>query len=108
MARTDELRLITKVARMYHERSITQSDIAAQLEVSQATVSRLLKKARQEKIIRTVVSVPPGAYPDLEEALQKTYSLKDVIVVIVRPTPTPLSGTWRGSRLLHGNDSEAE
>ncbi|MCL4832625.1 MAG: sugar-binding transcriptional regulator [Caldilineaceae bacterium] len=81
MAKADELRLMTKVALMYHERSITQSDIAEQLELSQATVSRLLKKARQEKIIRTVVSVPPGAYPELEEALQKSYNLKDVIVV---------------------------
>ncbi len=81
MARIDELRLMTKVARMYHERGTTQSDIAAQLELSQATVSRLLKKARQEKIIRTVVTVPQGAYPDLEEVLQKTYNLKDVIVV---------------------------
>lgn len=81
MAKADELRLMTKVALMYHERSITQSDIAEQLELSQATVSRLLKKARQEKIIRTIVSVPPGAYPELEEALQKTYNLKDVIVV---------------------------
>ncbi|HRJ42524.1 MAG TPA: sugar-binding transcriptional regulator [Caldilineaceae bacterium] len=81
MAKADELRLMTKVALMYHERSITQSDIAEQLELSQATVSRLLKKARQEKIIRTIVSVPPGAYPELEEALQKSYNLKDVIVV---------------------------
>lgn len=81
MAKADELRLMTKVARMYHERRITQTDIAKQLELSQATVSRLLKKARQEKLVRTVVSVPPGAYPELEEALQKTYDLKDVIVV---------------------------
>jgi DNA-binding transcriptional regulator LsrR (DeoR family) len=81
VARTDELRLMTKVARMYHDRETTQSEIAAHLELSQATVSRLLKKARQEKIVRTVVSTPPGAYPDLEEAVQKAYGLKDAIVV---------------------------
>lgn len=81
MARIDELRLMTKVARMYHEQGITQSDIASQLELSQATVSRLLKKARQENIVRTVVTAPPGTYPELEDVLLKTYNLKDVVVV---------------------------
>lgn len=81
MARMDELRLMTKVARLYHERGNTQAEIAEQLELSQATVSRLLKKARQEEIIRTVVTIPPGAFPQLEDALQNAYNLKDVIVV---------------------------
>lgn len=81
MARIDELRLMTKVARLYYERELNQSQIAAQLALSQATVSRLLSRAKKEQIVRTVISVPPGAYPDLEEALQRTYGLKDAIVV---------------------------
>lgn len=81
MARIDELRLITKVARLYHERDYKQTEIAAQLDLSQATVSRLLKKAKSERIVRTVISVPTGAFPNLEDQLQRTYKLKDVIVV---------------------------
>ena len=81
MARIDELRLMTKVARLYHERGLTQTAIAAQLNLSQATVSRLLKRAVQEQIVRTVISVPPGAFPELEEELQARYGLKDVLVV---------------------------
>jgi DNA-binding transcriptional regulator LsrR (DeoR family) len=81
MARVDELRLMTKVARLYYERNLNQSKIAAQLELSQATVSRLLARAKKEQIIKTIISVPPGAYPDLEEALQTMYNLKDVIIV---------------------------
>jgi DNA-binding transcriptional regulator LsrR (DeoR family) len=81
MARIDELRLITKVAHLYHERNLKQSDIAEQLDLSQATVSRLLKRAKKEEIVRTVVSIPPGAYPDLEEKLQCLYNLKDAVVV---------------------------
>ncbi len=81
MARVDELRLITKVARLYHERGVKQTDIASQLDLSQATVSRLLKKAKSERIVRTVISVPAGTYPDLEDQLQRTYNLKDAIVV---------------------------
>jgi DNA-binding transcriptional regulator LsrR (DeoR family) len=81
MARIDEVRLMTKVARLYYEHNLNQSEIANQLYLSQSTVSRLLKRAQKEQIVRTLITVPPGAYPDLEEALQKSYGLQDAIVV---------------------------
>src|SRR5215210_52226 len=81
MARTDELRLLSKVARLYYERGVRQADIAAQLDLSQATVSRLLKRAEAEQIVRITVSVPHGAYTELEEHLQAAYGLKQVIVI---------------------------
>src|SRR5262245_60451449 len=81
MARIDELRLLTKVARMYHERGLRQAAIADQLNLSQATISRLLKSAEVEQIVRTTVSVPLGTFPELEETLQAIYRLKDAIVV---------------------------
>ena len=69
MARIDEVRLMTKVARLYHEQRMRQSQIAASLHLSQSTVSRLLKRAEQEQIVRVTVSVPHGVYTDLEETL---------------------------------------
>lgn len=81
MARIDELRLITKIARLYYDQELTQPEIAAQLDLSQATVSRLLKRARDEGIVRVTVNVPMGAYPLLEEALQRRYGLKEAVVV---------------------------
>jgi DNA-binding transcriptional regulator LsrR (DeoR family) len=72
---------MTKVARLYHEQSLTQLQIATQLNLSQATVSRLLRRAQEAQIIRITISVPPGAYPVLEEGLQARYGLRDVIVV---------------------------
>ncbi len=81
MAHSDELRLMTKVARLYHEQALTQSQIAAQLHLSQATVSRLLRRAHDAQIIRITINVPPGAFPALEERLQARYGLRDVIVV---------------------------
>lgn len=81
MARVDEIRLLTKVARLYYEQDKTQPEIAGQLDLSQATVSRLLKRAKQENIIRITVNVPFGTYPELEENLQKTYGLKEAVVV---------------------------
>jgi len=81
MTHTDELRLMTLVARMYYERGLNQPEIATQLDLSQATISRLLKRAQQEKIVRITVSAPSGIYTDLEEALQKAFRLKAAIVV---------------------------
>jgi DNA-binding transcriptional regulator LsrR (DeoR family) len=81
LARTDELRLIAKVARLYYDRGVRQADIAQQLDLSQATVSRLLKRAEDERIVRITVSVPHGAYTELEEELQAGYRLKEAIVV---------------------------
>jgi len=81
MARLDELRLMTKVARMYHEQGLRQTEIMERLNMSQSTISRLLKRAEKAGIVRITVSVPSGAYPDLEESLQEKFRLKEAIVV---------------------------
>jgi len=81
LARNDELRLIAKVAHLYHERGVRQAEIAKQLDLSQATVSRLLKRAEEEQIVRITVSVPHGAYTEIEEELEAAYGLKEAIVV---------------------------
>jgi DNA-binding transcriptional regulator LsrR (DeoR family) len=78
-----QVRLITKVARMYHERGIRQVDIADSLHLSQARVSRLLKRAAELGIVRTVVTVAPGVHPEAEEALEARFGLAEAVVVDV-------------------------
>lgn len=81
MARIDELRLMTKVARMYYGARLKQTQIAEQLDISQATISRLIKRAMDEQIVRINVSIPTGIYSDLENELERLYGLKEAIVV---------------------------
>lgn len=81
MARIDELRLMTKVARMYHQQGLTQSAIMRRLNVHQSTVSRLLQRARKEGIVRILVTSPAGTHPELEDALEAAYGLEDAVVV---------------------------
>lgn len=81
MARIDELRLLAKVARMYYQHGLRQTEITERLNVHQSTVSRLLKRAEKEGIVRITLSVPSGAHPELEETLQSTYGLREAIVV---------------------------
>jgi len=83
MSTLDEQRLMTKISKMYYEWNLNQTDIARQLGISQATVSRLFKRAKEEGFIRISVSIPTGVNADLEGKLIKQYDLKDAIVVDV-------------------------
>ena len=80
MAALPETRLITKVATLYHEQKLTQTDIAKRLGISQVTVSRLLKRAEDNQIVRTTVISPPGAFVELEGALERKFGLTQAIV----------------------------
>jgi DNA-binding transcriptional regulator LsrR (DeoR family) len=76
----ERLRLATKVARLYYEQGIKQPEIARQLGLSQAMVSRLLATAQKEGIVRTTVMTPTGVYSELEDHLALRYDLKDAVV----------------------------
>ena len=43
-----DIRLLTRVSKMYYEQSLTQQQIADRLYLSRPKVSRLLKQARDE------------------------------------------------------------
>lgn len=75
-----QLRLMTRVARMYYENDLNQPQIAEQLHVSQAKVSRLLKRATELGIVRVAVVPPPGGHSELEERLVATFGLADAVV----------------------------
>jgi DNA-binding transcriptional regulator LsrR (DeoR family) len=81
MARIDELRLMTRVARLYHEGGARQPEIAERLGLSQPKVSRLLRQAQDIGIVRISVGVPTGAYPNLEERLESRYELREAVVI---------------------------
>jgi DNA-binding transcriptional regulator LsrR (DeoR family) len=109
---TDHLRLLVKVARMYHERGMRQPEIAAQLSMSQARVSRLLKEAAERDVVRTVVVSPDGIHAELEDALVEQYGLRDAVVVdtegagtevipgLAAATATYLDATLKGGDII--------
>ena len=81
MSRLNELRLISRVAQMYHIEGRRQAEIAEHLRLSQATVSRMLKRAEAEDIVRTSVIPPVGTYSELEGGLRDKFKLPEAIVV---------------------------
>lgn len=81
MARNDQIRLMAKVARMYHTQSLRQVQITERLSIHQSTVSRLLKKAQEIGMVRTSIATPPGIYPEMEDALEARFNLNQAVVV---------------------------
>ena len=77
----NELRLVARIAQMYHVEGWRQAEIARHLRISQATVSRTLKRALDEEIVRTTIVAPPGIYTDLEAGLRDGFDLPEAIVV---------------------------
>lgn len=78
---SDQLRLITKVAKLYHELSLKQTEVAGMLRISQTKVSRLLRRAEDLGLVRTVVTVPSGVNTDIETRLEQEFGLTEAIVV---------------------------
>ena len=71
---------MTRVARLYYEEGLIQSEVALRLGIKQVAVSRLLKKAQDHGIVRIIVAPPPGAFADLESLLEERFGLNQVIV----------------------------
>ncbi|MDR2156881.1 MAG: hypothetical protein LBO81_03765 [Clostridiales Family XIII bacterium] len=82
--------LILRTAYLYYLKGKTQQEIANVLNVSVPTVSRLVKKAKDEKVVEFVIRDPYIQSIEMEEKLKQVFKLRDVIVA---PTPfLPLHG----------------
>lgn len=83
-----DLRLLTKVSKLYYEDNLNQDEIVERLHISRATISRLLAQAREIGIVKIMVVPPSGTYAALEARLEQQFGLQEAIVVDV---PSPAS-----------------
>lgn len=72
---------MARVARLYHDDGMRQTEIAARLGLSQARVSRLLKRAVETGVVRVTVLPVPGLNSDVEFKLRDEFGLRSAIVV---------------------------
>lgn len=73
--------LLAKVAAMYYERELTQSQIAAALDLSRVKVYRLLKEARETQVVRILIDYPLKRAGELEERLMRRFGLRQALVL---------------------------
>jgi DNA-binding transcriptional regulator LsrR (DeoR family) len=82
----DSRALLHTVARLHYEHDLSQRDIARQMHLSTATVSRLLRRARDEGIVR--IEISEFVEPDtLAETLAAALKLRRVAIVPSAPEP---------------------
>ena len=72
---------ILKIARFYYLEDMPQKEISRKLNISIATVSRSLALAKQRGWVEIQVKDPSREFRELEISLEKTYDLKECIVV---------------------------
>ncbi|RMO89191.1 putative Transcriptional regulator, partial [Pseudomonas syringae pv. maculicola] len=81
MSQIEEQRLMSKIASLYYEEGLKQSEISTRLDLSQSFISRALRRALQEGVVKITVMRPQGLHLELETRLQKMYGIRQVIVV---------------------------
>jgi len=80
-ASADKKRLLYKIAKAYYEDGLTQEQIGDLLGLSRIKVSRLLRQARDEKVVQITIAPPQNANADLERELEARYGLDEAVVV---------------------------
>ena len=87
-----DVRLIVRVARLYHDQGLSQSQIATELNLSRSNVSRILTQAKERGIVEVIIhdpSGPPARVPSLEQQVRAQYGLRDVHVVAATRSSAP-------------------
>ena len=76
----ERTRLMVAVSRLYYDEQQSQQEIAEGLDVSRATVSRLLTQARSEGLVQITIRNPLAGEESLEEQLVATFGLRSAAV----------------------------
>jgi DNA-binding transcriptional regulator LsrR (DeoR family) len=73
--------LLAKVASLYYEEELTQSEIAARLGLSRVKIYRLLKQAKEEQVVQIVIDWPIKRATRSEQELCAAFGLTDALVL---------------------------
>ncbi|HHS9995662.1 sugar-binding transcriptional regulator [Klebsiella pneumoniae] len=81
MENSDDIRLIVKIAQLYYEQDMTQAQIARELGIYRTTISRLLKRGREQGIVTTIaINYDYNENLWLEQQLKQKFGLKEAVV----------------------------
>ncbi|WP_193708457.1 sugar-binding transcriptional regulator [Alkalibaculum sporogenes] len=79
--KNDIKRQLIKIARYYYDDGLTQEEIAKRMSLSRQKIGRLIQKLIPEGIVKISIDDSLDTYLDIEQALEKKYNLKEVVVV---------------------------
>jgi len=81
MRKNENMERIAEVARLYYEEGKSQAEIGKLLGVSHSTISRMLKEAREQKIVEVFIRQPIKLLSDFSEKLENQFLLEKAYVV---------------------------
>ncbi len=81
MNKSEELKLLSKIARLYYLEDLNQQIIAEKLNISRTKVSRYLTKARKEKIVEIRVNSRRERFEKLERDIEKKFRIKECLLI---------------------------
>jgi len=88
MSKWDETRMLVKISQLYYIDNMTQSEISKKLGIYRTTISRLLKKAREDGIVSITIKSDYNQCFELEKDIEKTFELKEACIVPSEPKQT--------------------
>ena len=72
---------LSKVAQLYYIEEISQHQIAKRMNVSVASISRALDKARKMGIVRITINADPDDFSQTEIAIEQAFGLNECLLV---------------------------
>jgi deoxyribonucleoside regulator len=81
MNKSEELKLLSKIARLYYLEDLNQQTIAEKLNISRTKVSRYLTKARKEKVVEIRINSQRERFEELERGIEKNFGIKECLLV---------------------------
>ena len=79
--KTEELRLLVQICKLYYFENLSQKEISEKLYISRPQVSKLLSRAKDQNIISIHINDPFTEEYQLAEFIKNRYHLKDVLIV---------------------------
>lgn len=79
----DKKNMLAKVAYLYYFEEKTQNEIAEELKIYRTTVSRMIKQAKDEGIVKIEIQEFNTQIYALERHMKSKYKLKDIEIVLV-------------------------
>lgn len=76
-----DIKLLTNICYLYYDKDLTMANIAKQLNMTRQSVSKFIKKAKDDNFVQIYINSPVIESVELEQKLKETYGLNDVIVI---------------------------
>lgn len=79
---SDEIKLITLVARLYYYEGKTQDEISQALNLSRTKISRMLKQSRDLGLVTIRINLNPVELSELEQELRRRFGIQRALIAI--------------------------